>query len=1165
MNTYLAPIIKAIKKSFDVFFNQISTIEGLEEFFRSRGWITSLQSSDIALIESLINLKPTIENLANVVDKFNNSIESPELIKQIISEIKQLAQYTKDLELLSSTNIITNPLPLNETSFWQELGENLFDDFLIKYIQNENKHLFTFLHFIQVFKFEMVYPNNQNRIPWEKKSIDWDKIGDFLSNPLQLLKSNFNWGQAQSPNYSLLFNILERIFCNYGINPKRTLVKDSYYDTYLSNYTGSQIPEGIEVKIIEAWSNRTNNYKKISLTLIPSLDASNNQLFGFVLIPHVLGFTKLEIPISDEIFIGGEGYFESDNFLSFKAAPDVSVFQMNPLSSTTYLAGKISLVYAPVMPAVLIGHEYSSRLMLNGLETTLEVKNLLASPEFIFKLGLGDTIKGNNFLFAYEPSKGDGFITKILGKKQFQSIFGLGIIWSSKYGIQFIGSGGLEIEIPLHDEESSKESKSPLKIRVLRIGFGISNNKFSANAGVDISFKLGPVSGSINDIGASMVLTKKLPSEPRGILGNLDFDWGFKFPKGVGVSIKSKLVTGAGYLYLDPAKGKYYGAVELNIKDKFHLTAIAIITTKAPDGSEGFSLLTLINVKFTPAIPLSFGFTLNGIGGILGIHRTMNTDNLRNGLKTGTVNHILFPENVIENIDAIIGNLESVFPIEQQRYTFGIFLLLGWGQGKSILELKLGIILSVPDPVKLAVLGDLKIVLPDKEKKVLAINVAFIGIVDFDKQYLSFDATIYNSSILDTIQLYGDMAVRVFWGNQKEMLVTVGGFHPAFSPSASLMLPKDLKRLGISLIDADVQGIRLKLAMDMYFAITSNTVQFGAKLEMLMKYSKLEITGLAGFDVLFHFNPFQFESHVYASLAVKFSGEELFAIGLDFLLNGPGPWYAKGYAEFKLLWWTEKVNFTHTWGAAPNTIHPPADVRKLVKDALNDTNNWVAELQSTSSQLVQLREKQGTQLVIDPSGSLVVTQKVVPLGITIQKFGNTVPIDVEAYKIIDAKFGTDPQATAQVKENFAPAQFRNMSDDEKLKAASFEFLDAGIKFGCNDWRGGTFITKSLNYENTIIDKDIQPSPKLTYSVNKQETKTFIAGGKISECVLLETKNNLLVTPLIQLQQPKYKLVSVDTLTSPSMVADSYNSLAEALDQKEQLIPTALQNLILCKA
>ena len=62
-----------------------------------------------------------------------------------------------------------------------------------------------------------------------------------------------------------------------------------------------------------------------------------------------------------------------------------------------------------------------------------------------------------------------------------------------------------------------------------------------------------------------------------------------------------------------------------------------------PDGSPGFSLLIIITAEFGPGIQLGFGFTLLGVGGLLGLNRTMLLEPLVEGVRTGAINSILFP------------------------------------------------------------------------------------------------------------------------------------------------------------------------------------------------------------------------------------------------------------------------------------------------------------------------------------------------------------------------------------------------------------------------------------------------------------------------------------------------------------------------------------------
>jgi hypothetical protein len=58
-----------------------------------------------------------------------------------------------------------------------------------------------------------------------------------------------------------------------------------------------------------------------------------------------------------------------------------------------------------------------------------------------------------------------------------------------------------------------------------------------------------------------------------------------------------------------------------------------------------------------------------------------------------------------------------------------------------------------------------------------------------------------------------------------------------------------------------------------------------------------------------------------------------------------------------------------------------------------------------------------------------------------------------------------------VRDQFAPAQFRDMSDDEKLSSPSFELLPAGASVGSNAADCGTPVPAAADFEDIVI-----PSP-----------------------------------------------------------------------------------------
>ena len=146
-----------------------------------------------------------------------------------------------------------------------------------------------------------------------------------------------------------------------------------------------------------------------------------------------------------------------------------------------------------------------------------------------------------------------------------------------------------------------------------------------------------------------------------GNAGPFDISLGFHPPNGVGLEVDGGGFAGGGFLVLDAAKGEYSGGLDLMFEDTIAIRAIGILTTKMPDGGEGFSLLILIATDFPP-IQLSFGFTLNGIGGLLGLNRGLDLDVLHGGLRDGSLGSILFPMDVVANAARIISDLGRVFP-----------------------------------------------------------------------------------------------------------------------------------------------------------------------------------------------------------------------------------------------------------------------------------------------------------------------------------------------------------------------------------------------------------------------------------------------------------------------------------------------------------------------
>ena len=162
-----------------------------------------------------------------------------------------------------------------------------------------------------------------------------------------------------------------------------------------------------------------------------------------------------------------------------------------------------------------------------------------------------------------------------------------------------------------------------------------------------------------------------------------------------------------------------------------------------------------------------------------GIYRTVATEVLRQSIRAGGMNSIMFPRDPIRTRrrSSLICEL---FPPAQNRFLFGPFIKLGWGT-PSLITGSLGVILEPPDPVRILILGQVKVALPVPELPLVSLNLDVLGIIDFGEQMLSLDASLYDSRVT-IYSVYGDMALRLSWGEQPIFALSIGGLHPQFKP-----------------------------------------------------------------------------------------------------------------------------------------------------------------------------------------------------------------------------------------------------------------------------------------------------------------------------------------------------------------------------------------------
>jgi hypothetical protein len=317
----------------------------------------------------------------------------------------------------------------------------------------------------------------------------------------------------------------------------------------------------------------------------------------------------------------------------------------------------------------------------------------------------------------------------------------------------------------------------------------------------------------------------------------------------------------------------------------------------------------------------------------------------------------------------------------------------------------------------------------------------------------------------------GDMGLLMDFGKDPNFVLSVGGFHPQFSPPP-LPFPNP-RRIHIDILRTPVA----RITAENYFAITSNTVQFGCRSEFFYGVSAFNLHGSFSFDAIFQFSPFRFVIEISFSLGMDVFGVGVFSVRLKFRLSGPAPWNARGTATLSIDLWLFSidisVDFDITWGEAENPKLPAIKAVPLLVAEYNKADNWTAKIPTNINLLVSLRKLDVNveKLVLHPVGTLRISQRSIPLGIKIDKVGNN-PVD-DAHLFSLQVTSTGLKKNSDPKERFAIAQFQEMSDADKLSRPAFQEIEAGAELAFNGKQlGSSEITKRIvRYEVKINDVD----------------------------------------------------------------------------------------------
>jgi hypothetical protein len=952
------------------------------------------------------------------------------------------------------------PAPLRADRFPELFPRQLLDHLIITYLQRFHPTLGFALRMLGVVKTGYV-PAAGNRPSYQRLDLDPADLAQVLSDPPAVLRNAFGWG-IPSFDFDALSSQVDNVLMAIGLDVHMERVSIAAAGVVRGDPADPAGPPADALTAIIFERIRSASRMTAAVKLLPVPADGLGHAPGLALLPSFDGIVGFAFDLGSGITVAIRSALDLQGGVALLARPGVPVEMVTGFESDqvpTHVAGAIEVVVTDAAPdrepMMILGSRDGTRLQFRSIEGIGGVRLVGDDVDIFAEIDL----RGLEFVFR--PDDADSFIAAVVPTDGFTVGADLTLGVSHRSGFYFRGTSGLEIQLPV------RQQLGPVEIQGLSVSATPTAGVVPVALGVSFTARLGPVTAVVDRIGLQAAFAGR-PAQD-GNLGPIDVSLGFKPPTGVGLSIDAGGISGGGFLAFDSERGEYAGALDLQFADFLALKAIGLITTRMPDGSSGFSLLIVLTADFGSGIQLGEGFTLLAVGGLIGLHRGINLQALVEGVQTGAIESVAFPRDVIANAPRILSDLNRFFPPEQGTFLIGPMAKIGWGT-PTLVSISLGVIIEIPGNI--AVLGVLRAVLPTADEPLLVIQAQFIGALEQDKSRLWFFAKLFDSRIMTTT-IDGGVGVLVAWGDNPDRILTVGGFHPAYRPPP---LPFPIPdRLSMDLLNRPGQLLRVSG----YFAITSNTLQFGANVELRLGFSEFGIQGHLGFDALFQSSPFRFAIHIGASLTLKAFGIGVYPIDLDFQLEGPAPYRAHGRGSIGFLFFSIPADFDLTWSDPILTTLVPILVLPLLTTEVNKIESWSARLPSGGSRtLVNLRQLPDTgELVLHPLGTLFVRQRAVPLDVRLDQVGGQRASDGRRFSLTLAPdSGLTPVSVTG--DKFAMAQFQTMSDAAKLSRPSYETQDAGLELtaAAGALASARVVRRSARYELHIIDSGTATSP-----------------------------------------------------------------------------------------
>ena len=660
-----ASLLRTIALVLDPLHEALSSPTAGKRLFKSLGYNVTLTPEAHTTIGNLLPVLNVLESLPDLLVSLDESSNTGEVIGELIEATGLIVQAIEHLSELEAENIAELPGSLSLQETWSDIATALPDHLLGEYLKYNEPVVFSVFRILGLCVSE-----GSGQAP--RYRFLWDRLGASFSDPTNTVKALIGWNDNfQSwPLQRELSGILARFGAQVYIRPLTQSVAEAMAGELVETPAGTQTNA-----ILFSQSDAEGELSELGITM--AFEPENG---GTIFIGNLAsGASELEVQVSEDWRLVAGGDLDGTATRGVRIQPT----GVTLVGGAAALGTHIALEGTPDTPWVLIGSTGGTRIELEKARVEVGIAGTTSEPDGYFLARIED----GAFRVIIELGNADGFLKTLIGSALPEIAAGGELRWGTQSGISFGGGIGLEVTLLIGKQ------LGPIYIDSLTVGIGASEAGAAFFASTVANLELGPFTVSVDGIGASFELARGTDGSQ---FANLDAQLRFVSPRGLGLAIDIGPVSGGGYLDLDAENGEYAGTFEAELFD-VGVTVVGIIMTQFPDNPDGWSMFLSLSATFT-GLQIGFGFTLNGVGGLIGVNRGLDEEALADGVRSGALDSILFPEDVVANAPRILADMAAVFPPAEGQFVFGPVVKLGWGT-PTLIEADVGVIVQLPELV----------------------------------------------------------------------------------------------------------------------------------------------------------------------------------------------------------------------------------------------------------------------------------------------------------------------------------------------------------------------------------------------------------------------------------------------------------------------------------